>query len=224
MRKRSGPTQNFPDYTDLIEKYGPPLRRTLVLRRPKSPDSRFSYPFNRKRPGEIVLVIPRPPRAVLVHTKSFYPPDLFRLPTGGLKGGEELSVAIHRELHEETGFKLGILQFLFHLEVRMIESTRQRRFHSFGFLLEPTSAAPSIQDTDERITGFNDLPLEELKGMAHRLRRLPSPWSLWGRFRAKPHIMTLRTLEEREAMKKPIWILPSHDPGSERPSEGSRES
>ena len=205
MRKRSGSAENFPDYTDLINDFGPPLRRTLVLRRPKNPDQRFSYPFNRKRPGEIVLIIPRPPRSVLVHTKSFYPPDLYRLPTGGLKGGEELSVAIHRELHEETGFELEVLQFLFHLEVRMVETSRQRRFHSFGFLLAPTSKEPALQDTDERITGFKDLPLEKLKGMAYRLRRLPPPWSLWGRFRAKPHMLTLRTLEEREARKKPIW-------------------
>jgi 8-oxo-dGTP pyrophosphatase MutT (NUDIX family) len=205
VRKNSQPAQNFPDYTDLIEEYGPPLRRTLVLRRPKNPDQRYSYPFNRKRPGEIVLIIPRPERAVLVHTKSFYPSDLFRLPTGGLKGGEKLAMAIRRELLEETGFELNVLQFLFHLEVRMVEGARQRRFHSFGFLMEPTDAEPLIQDTSERITGFKNLPMEDLKGMAYRLRRLPSPWSLWGRFRAKPHIMALRTLEEREGRKKPIW-------------------
>jgi hypothetical protein len=87
----------------------------------------------------------------------------------------------------------------------MVEGTRQRRVHSFGFLVAPTGREPHLQDTKERITGFKDLPIEGLKGMAYRLRRLPPPWSLWGRFRAKPHVMTLRTIEEREARKEPIW-------------------
>jgi 8-oxo-dGTP pyrophosphatase MutT (NUDIX family) len=142
---------------------------------------------------------------VLVHTKSFYPPDLFRLPTGGLKKHEKISEALRRELHEETGFDLTPRQFLFHLEVRMVEKTRQRRFHSFGFLMSPAGGTPQPQDSNERITGFEDVQLEKLRSIAGRLRRLPTPWSLWGRFRAMPHTMALRALEQREARGEPIW-------------------
>ncbi|MBD3335108.1 MAG: NUDIX domain-containing protein [Candidatus Eisenbacteria bacterium] len=200
---RSG--HNYPDYTDLINELGPPLRRTLVLRRPKNSDRRYSYPFNRRRPGEIVLVIPRPRQSLLVHTKDFYPSDLYRLPTGGLHGSERLAEAMTRELHEETGFRLTARQFLFHLEVRMVEGERHRAFHSFGFLMEPAGGRPQPQDTDEKITGFKDIPLADLKSVAQRLRRLPAPWSLWGRFRAVPHTMALRTLEERLARRQPVW-------------------
>lgn len=198
-------SENYPDYTDLIWLLGQPIRRTLVLRRPRESKERYSYPFNRKRPGEVVLIIPRSRRSVLLHTKSFYPPDLFRLPTGGLMKNEKISEALRRELHEETGFDLTPRQFLFHLEVRMVERTRQRRFHSFGFLMSPAVDEPQPQDKNERIAGFKDVPVEKLRSVANRLRRLPTPWALWGRFRAMPHTMALRALEQREARGDPIW-------------------
>ena len=205
MRDGTQQKASFPDYTDLIHAFGQPLRRTLVLHRPGDPKQRFSYPFNRRRPGEIVLIIPRAPRAVLVHTKSFYPPDLFRLPTGGLKRAEPIHDALRRELLEETGYRLKTRQFLFHIEVRMLEANRQRRFHSFGFLVSPARSNPRPQDRKERITGFEDLPVEKLKSVGHRLRRLPSPWTLWGKFRALPHLLAFQALDEREARGEEIW-------------------
>jgi ADP-ribose pyrophosphatase YjhB (NUDIX family) len=202
---RKTPAQNFPDYSELIADLGAPIRQTLVLRRPKTGAQRFSYPFNRTRPGEIVLVVPRPGRCVLVHTKGFYPPDLYRLPTGGLHWGEPIAQALRRELREETGFELAPRQFLFHLEVRMVEGDRKRIFHSFGFLTEPANGMPEPQDRTEKISGFRDLPLEELEKLARRLRRLPPPWTLWGRFRARPHALAYRALLEREARGEPVW-------------------
>ena len=42
---------------------------------------------------EVVMVVPRPGGKVLLHTKSFYPPGTYRLPTGRLRLGESPEAA-----------------------------------------------------------------------------------------------------------------------------------
>src|SRR5512141_2682583 len=95
----------------LAAKYGEPIRwehkldvsaDMLVQRRRSLKDRR----------GEIVLVIPRPGKRVLLHTKEFYPANRYRLPTGGIDIGEPIEKAVRRELREETGFKIAPVRFL----------------------------------------------------------------------------------------------------------------
>ncbi len=53
--------------------------------------------------GEVVLAIRRPDGRLLLHTKPFYPPRTWRLPSGGTRPQEGLEEAACRELGEETG-------------------------------------------------------------------------------------------------------------------------
>ena len=45
------------------------------------------------RRGEVVLAIQRPDGKILLHTKRFYPPELFRLPSGGVHPDESVLAA-----------------------------------------------------------------------------------------------------------------------------------
>lgn len=50
--------------------------------------------------------------AIAVIAKPFYPPGLFRAPSGGLDRGEELEVGAAREALEETGLHIVLSRYL----------------------------------------------------------------------------------------------------------------
>ena len=140
-----------------------------------------------KRQGEVALVIRRPDGRLVLQTKSFYPPGAFRLPTGGVKAGEDLLEAVRREMREETGLEASIVGFLgvlcYHFRRRGVPMVRA----SYVFLLEAGPEELWPQDGEERISGFREAAPEELEGVAGQLERLAGEWAVWGRFRALVH-------------------------------------
>jgi len=134
-----------------------------------------------------VLVVPRPGRKVLLHTKSFYPENAYRLPTGKLLPGENPKDAFHRELLEELGIAssgclIGIIKYKF-----VSGNEAPAYFASHIYLAEETSQTPVSGDEDEQITGFIEIPTDDLEKIAVELESLPGRWSDWGRFRAVAH-------------------------------------
>jgi 8-oxo-dGTP pyrophosphatase MutT (NUDIX family) len=54
---------------------------------------------------------------VIVNAKHFYPPGLYRAPSGGLKPGEDFVEGIQREVTEETGCEIELDRFLLRTSV-----------------------------------------------------------------------------------------------------------
>jgi ADP-ribose pyrophosphatase YjhB (NUDIX family) len=144
----------------------------------------------RERRGEVVLVIQRTSLEVLLHTKMFYPPGVYRLPSGGVSWGEAVADALRREVYEETGFiprderLLGLLSYEFQGDGCTVP------FVSYTFLLSGVEGSPAAQDANERIASFCWSPVAELLTVAATLRSLPedAPGRRdWGRFRALVH-------------------------------------
>jgi len=142
------------------------------------------------RRGEVVLVVQRADQEVLLHTKIFYPPGIYRLPSGGVSWDETVSDALRREVYEETGFTtcqeqlLGLVSYEFQGDGRSIP------FVSYVFLLTGIEGHPTVQDPGEQISDFCWLPVGELPAVAAALRSLTedSPGRQdWGRFRALAH-------------------------------------
>jgi len=141
----------------------------------------------RERPGEVVLVLERPDDGIWLHTKGFYPPGTWRLPTGGLKHGEAPDVGYVRELAEETGIvpappprRLAV--------VRYAATTGERyAFASYLYRVPGVGEPPRAADASEDITGWRAVPPAELDRVAADLRRLPDGWRPWGEFRAVAH-------------------------------------
>jgi ADP-ribose pyrophosphatase YjhB (NUDIX family) len=143
----------------------------------------------RKRSSrEIVLVVPRPAGNVLLHTKAFYPPDGFRLPTGRLKDGEQPEAAFAREFREELGQDGRIERDLGVFVQRLTAADRESiDFTSYIYLTNELTADPKPEDESEQISGFRDVPISELRAVAERLRNLGDGWEDWGRWRAPAH-------------------------------------
>lgn len=138
--------------------------------------------------GEVALVAPRPGGKVLLHTKSFYPDNTYRLPTGKLLQGEDPEDAFHREFLEELGIIGSIRRLIGVITYKLIAKNEDFAcFTSYIYLARETSETPMPQDEDEQITGFIEVPADDLVKIAAELESLPGRWSDWGRFRAVAH-------------------------------------
>lgn len=145
-------------------------------------------------PGEVVIIVDRGDERLLLMTKSFYPPDVYRLPTGKMKPGELPDEAFRREVMEETGFevdkfvRLADIRYIFRNGLRHIE------FHSYLIKTSKLQGEPEPLDKDEQITGFREVDVCELEKVADGLRNLPKPWTDWGQFRAIAHEVAFQEL------------------------------
>ncbi len=54
---------------------------------------------------------------IVVIAKHFYPPGLYRAPSGGVRPGEDVQTGIYREAFEETGCEIELERFLLHTDV-----------------------------------------------------------------------------------------------------------
>ncbi len=134
------------------------------------------------RRSEVAMAIRRPSGGILLQTKAFYPPATFRLPTGGIKEGEDVEHALLREVHEESNLEVeieGLLAVLDHLG-----PTGRPVFRSYLFLLRETGGVLKVNDPRERITAWEERDPPGLETAAERLRALGEPWHHWGAFRA----------------------------------------
>jgi len=138
------------------------------------------------REGEVVLALRRADGHLLLHSKDFYPPGTYRLPSGGVQRGEPVLAAAHREAGEETGLALRDARPLGLLTYRLRCETRTLFFHSW-LVLGEVEGEPALRDAGERISAYRWTPAETLPPLAAELDALPAPWSGWGRFRAPAH-------------------------------------
>lgn len=84
---------------------------------------------------------------VVVIAKHFYPPKLYRAPSGGLNPGESFETGIAREMREEIGCEIELERFLIHTSVRFFDSGVDRERHtpsSEQVLKPPLSRGESV--------------------------------------------------------------------------------
>lgn len=146
--------------------------------------------------GEVVITARSPKNGIWLHTKSFYPPKTYRLPTGRINPCETPEAAFHREILEELGkpahisLKLGVLKYIFENGSECVE------FESHIFLAAETFQQPHPINPEESISQFIETDTAGLRSAAAQLSSLPDDWRDWGIFRAPAHIFTADRLEE----------------------------
>ncbi len=169
--------------------YGPAERRRMLVEMQLPSFENWWGKLVRKsnRRGEVVLAIQRPDGQVLLHTKPFYPPGTFRLPTGGVYPGEAVLAGVAREAEEETGLDVTVERFVAVVEYEFHHDRRRLPFVSYVFLTRAGAGIPVVHDPNEQISGFRYVSPAEIRQVAAQLRALPPDWSDWGAFRALPH-------------------------------------
>lgn len=137
--------------------------------------------------GEVVMVIVRPNGKLLLHTKEFYPPQLYRLPSGRVLWDEKVEQALYNEVQEETGLDVSVESFLGLIEYEFRCEGRTIPFVSYVFQLQELGGELCCSDIDEGIVGFLETTTGELCEVADRLEQLEDQWHDWGNFRAIAH-------------------------------------
>ncbi len=128
------------------------------------------------------MAIRRPNGKVLLQTKEDYPNGVFRLPTGGLKRGEEIASALLRETEEETALEVAIRRFVATLTYRSRDE--KTVFRSYLFLLDEVGGTLRETEPEEGISGWIEADVNELEHAGQILRAVPKSWRGWGEFRA----------------------------------------
>jgi 8-oxo-dGTP diphosphatase len=145
------------------------------------------------RRGEVVFVIRQPNGEILLHTKSQYNQDIYRLPSGGIHNDEAVEDALYREIAEETGQPVVLHRFLALLNCRFHLNGDSVSFASYVFYLEsPTTELKGADPTE--IAAFRTAPPEELAQVARALRSLNGKRRQWGYWRSLSHDLTYQFL------------------------------
>ncbi len=134
------------------------------------------------RRSEVAMAIRRPSGGILLQTKEFYPAGTFRLPTGGIKEGEDVEHALLREVHEESNLDVEIERLVAVIDHSVVGG--RTPFRSYLFLLRETGGTLKVNDPDERISGWDERDRAGLESAAANLRDLEGTWRRWGQFRA----------------------------------------
>lgn len=167
--------------------------------------NRFAHPDGTGgRASEVCMVFRRPGGEVLTFRKTFYPPGVYRLLTGGIGLGEGIAEALAREAREETGLSVDARRLLAAVGYRAGDAGPAPSTYTFAFLLDDARATPVAVDLQERIEDFRWVRADELPRMAEALARLGSAWSPelegtwddWGRFRAVIHSVVWEALRQ----------------------------
>jgi len=144
--------------------------------------------------GEVIMVIVRPNGNVLLHTKEFYPPGVYRLPSGRVLWQEKVQETLRREVREETSLDVRVERFLGLIEYEFRCQGSTLLFVSYIFRLEELGGELCCLDDGEAITGFREASVEELPTVAAHLEQLEPEWQDWGNFRAIAHNMVREML------------------------------
>ncbi len=86
----------------LAQAHGSPIRRHFDLNADLYMVA-YRWREDVDRRAEVVFAIQHENGEILLHTKAWYQPTFFRLPSGGIGLNESVEAALYREIAEETG-------------------------------------------------------------------------------------------------------------------------
>lgn len=95
----------------LIDRYGQPERAEFRIPVDSREFDRIKSSQKDGRSHDVTLYIVKDGKIVVI-AKHFYPPGMFRAPSGGINPGENFVEGARREAREETGCEIELEKFL----------------------------------------------------------------------------------------------------------------
>jgi ADP-ribose pyrophosphatase YjhB (NUDIX family) len=113
------------------------------------------------RAHDITLYIEKDDGFIFI-AKPFYPPGLYRAPSGGVKPGESFLDGARREAHEETGVSIELLKYFLRINVTFHSSSDSLDWVSHIFTARYTGGEIEPLDKAEireaRVVGRDEIP------------------------------------------------------------------
>jgi 8-oxo-dGTP pyrophosphatase MutT (NUDIX family) len=131
--------------------YGTPEFREFVI--PCS-QQEVAFVASTQRDGrnhDVTVYVRRAEKLVVI-AKHFYPPGLYRAPSGGIHKGEEFETGAKREIREECGCEIALRTFLLRTSVRFTAREHggtEVNWRSFVFLADYVSGDFQFTDSHE---------------------------------------------------------------------------
>ncbi len=160
----------------LNQKYGAPLELTVTL-----PSIEFP-PVSERRHGEVCMAILRRNGRFLLQTKRTYPGSVMRLPSGGIKAGEDIEHALLREIWEETNLEVTVDRYV--AQLAYDDGRTKSPFRTHLFLVHELDGEFRCNDPSEKISDWCEAPPDDLAGYSAKLAAIQADWANWGLFRA----------------------------------------
>ncbi len=101
----------------MVELYGVPVEKSFVVDCSLDEVNRIRASQRDGRDHDVTVYI-RKENKVVVIAKHFYPPGLYRAPSGGIHLGEDFETGVRREMAEETGCEFRLDRFLLKTSVQ----------------------------------------------------------------------------------------------------------
>ncbi len=152
----------------------------------------------RDRRGEVVFCVIRPGGKIITVTCSEYPEGIFRIPTGGIGHREDISGAVYREVKEELGLDVEIVEFAGVIKIRFEHEGDRFMFYSYLFLLEEKGGRLLLDASDDEVSEVREVDTEGLAEIVEALAGIKGKWSDWGRFRYVTSNAVLKMLRKRK--------------------------
>jgi len=152
------------DIALMEEKYGCPAEYETEIEMTPNELDVVSRSQKNGRAHDITLFIFKG-NQFLFNAKHFYPPDLFRAPSGAAKPGESIIDGAKREAYEETGVEIELERYLARFQVRFINDQDTKEhidWTSHVFKARYISGEVDPKDTREiseaRFVEFDEIP------------------------------------------------------------------
>ena len=143
----------------------------------------FKQLIHSDRWGEVAFFVERKNGKHIVIRSHSYPKGVYRVPTGGIRYGEEVSHALYREIREELGLTHDTPRFLGAVFYEICYQGEQLEFISFVFHLKETGGTILEDATEQEIHEYLEADKEMLTLICRNIEQHGGSWQDWCQFR-----------------------------------------
>ena len=158
----------------LQEQFGTPAREKFLIPVGLDEFERIRASQKEVRSHDVTMYIIKDDKIVVI-SKPFYPPGMYRAPSGGVEPGEDFVAGARREAMEETGCEIELERFLLISEVDFELVPRDgRKIEWTSYVFQARYTGGDFEFTDKReIKEVRLAELSEFDGFSQIMRQMP---------------------------------------------------
>ena len=135
------------------------------------------------RRGEVVFAVERPNGKIVAITCTEYPEGIYRIPTGGINHNEDILKSLYREINEELGVIVELVNFIGVLKQCFKYNEEEIYFYSYLFHLKEIGGRILIDALEDEVSDIMECTKEDLLMLCDRLKNIDESRLDWGKFR-----------------------------------------